>query len=83
MHACRHNNMVSTLARCDIVWPTRPPPLPSTQTRLWKILIILLAVSLTMLVAQLTIFLNERQRRKLSAGSEGMYPSDIFWIFIP
>ena len=82
MHACWHNNMVSTLARCDMVWPTRPPPPPLHPNQTLKNPY-LLAVSLTMLVAQLTIFLNERQRRKLSAGSEGMYPSDIFWIFIP
>ena len=82
MHACWHNNMVSTLARCDMVWPTRPPPPPLHPNQTLKNPY-LLAVSLTMLVAQLTIFLNKRQRRKLSAGSEGMYPSDIFWIFIP
>ena len=83
MHACWHNNMVSTLARCDMVWPTRPPPPPPLYPNQTLKNPYLLAVSLTMLVAQLTIFLNERQRRKLSAGSEGMYPSDIFWIFIP
>ena len=28
MHACQHNNLVSTLAACDMVWPTPHPPPP-------------------------------------------------------
>ena len=53
MHACQHNNLVSTLAACDMVWPTpHLPPLHPNQALKNPYL---LAVSLTMLVAQMQI----------------------------